>query len=82
MKLVREATAILELSETSSGVNAMFVLNALYGQVDELTAAGVYGQTKADFAQRVRAELQAKFKKDTTFWTSFLGYFDPKNGKH
>lgn len=57
----------------------MFTLNTLYASVASLTSSGLHGTDTANFAGAVQAEIKKKFRKEASYWVSFLGYFDPKN---
>lgn len=62
-KMLSEASLLLEMKEQSTGVNAIFILNNVYQQIDGMTSAGISGSTKAAFATSVRNELKKKFNR-------------------
>lgn len=79
MKVVKEASHLLEKPDSCTGTNVMFVLNALYKKLFELSSPSTAGAETAEFAKAVVAEIKKKFKKENSFWVFLLGYFDPKN---
>lgn len=70
----------MESPDIASGVSAICCLNVLYTTLQRMTEGQDPASQRAAFAAIVVDQLKKKFKKEHTFWMSYLAFFDPKNG--